>query len=130
MLKFRPVLQLTRSMISLSYEWRGDCDPPRRLAPIPRKTMLNIEKNSDGHKTTIRLIGRMQAEHLPALQARRSAINWIEELDSIDGQSEDSMPNWRQATVAASALLSASHCRKVSRPNYEALENWSNGGRT
>src|SRR5947208_1100102 len=63
-------------------------------------------------------------------QARRSAINWIEELDSIDGQSEDSMPNWRQATVAASALLSASHCRKVSRPNYEALENWSNGGRT
>src|SRR5438105_14594654 len=63
-------------------------------------------------------------------QARRSAINWIEELDSIDGQSEDSMPNWPQATLAASALLSASHCRKVSRPNYEALENWSNGGRT
>jgi hypothetical protein len=63
-------------------------------------------------------------------QARRSAINWIEELDSIDWQSENSMPNWRQATVAASALLSASHCRKVSRPNYEALENWSNGGRT
>jgi anti-anti-sigma regulatory factor len=31
--------------------------------------MLNIEKNSDRHKTTIRLIGRMQAEHLPALQA-------------------------------------------------------------
>jgi anti-anti-sigma regulatory factor len=56
-------------MISLSYEWRGDCDHPRRLAPIPGKTMLNIEKNSDGHKTTIRLIGRMQAEHLPALQA-------------------------------------------------------------
>ena len=60
-------------------------------------------------------------------QARRSAINWIEELESIDWQSEDSMPNWRQATVAASALLSASHCRKVSHPNYEALENWSNG---
>jgi hypothetical protein len=35
-------------------------------------------------------------------QARRSAINWIEELDSIDWQSDDSMPNWRQATVAAS----------------------------
>jgi len=52
-------------------------------------------------------------------QARRSAINWIEELDSIDWQSEGSMPNWRQATVAASALPSASHCRKVSRPNYE-----------
>ncbi len=62
-------------------------------------------------------------------QARRSALNWIEELESIDWQIEDSMPNWRQATEAASALLSASHCRKVSRPNYEALENWSNGGK-
>jgi len=49
-------------------------------------------------------------------QARRSAINWIEELDSIDWQNEDSMPNWRQATVAASALLSASHCRRLAVP--------------
>ena len=30
---------------------------------------LKIEKHSDGHKTTIRLIGRLQAEHLPDLQA-------------------------------------------------------------
>ncbi len=31
--------------------------------------MLKIEKHSDSHKTTIRLVGRMQAEHLPQLQA-------------------------------------------------------------
>ena len=48
-------------------------------------------------------------------QARRSALNWIEELESIDWQIEDSMPNWRQATVAASALLNTSHCTKVSQ---------------
>ena len=30
---------------------------------------LKIEKHSDGHKTTIRLIGRVQAEHLSDLQA-------------------------------------------------------------
>ena len=48
-------------------------------------------------------------------QARRSALNWIEELESIDWQVEDSMPNWRQATVAASALLNTSHCTKVSQ---------------
>src|SRR5438445_10545970 len=54
-------------------------------------------------------------------QARRSAINWIEELDWIDGHGEDSMPTWCHATVAASALLCASHCRKVSCTNHEAL---------
>ena len=31
--------------------------------------MLNIEKHSDGQRTTIRLIGRMQAENVPAVEA-------------------------------------------------------------
>lgn len=30
---------------------------------------LRIEKQSDEHKVTLRLMGRMQAEHVPALQA-------------------------------------------------------------
>ena len=33
---------------------------------------LRIEKYSDGHGTTIRLIGRMQAHHLPELEKRIS----------------------------------------------------------
>ena len=37
---------------------------------------LKIEKYSDGNSTTIRLIGRMQAEHLPELE------NQIKESES------------------------------------------------
>ena len=50
---------------------------------------LRIEKHSDAHRTTIRLIGRMQAEHLPALQAlikeseTRIALD-LEELTLVD----------------------------------------------
>ena len=40
-------------------------------------------------------------------QARRSAINWIEELDSIDWQSEDSMP---MASSDGGRERSAKHC--------------------
>jgi hypothetical protein len=40
-------------------------------------------------------------------QACRSAIHWIEELDSMDWPTDDSMPNWRQATLAASTRLAA-----------------------
>ena len=36
---------------------------------IGRKMTLRIEKHSDAHRTTIRLIGRMQAEHLATLRA-------------------------------------------------------------
>jgi hypothetical protein len=39
------------------------------VAEIGREMTLKIEKHSDGHSTTIRLIGRLQAEHLPDLQA-------------------------------------------------------------
>jgi hypothetical protein len=40
-------------------------------------------------------------------QARKSALHWIEELERMDCPSGDSIPDWRQATVAASAPASA-----------------------
>jgi len=40
-----------------------------------------------------------------AEQARQSALHWIEELERTDWPSGDSIPDWRQATVVASARL-------------------------
>ncbi len=40
-----------------------------------------------------------------AEQARQSALDWIEELERMDWPSGDSIPDWRQATVVASARL-------------------------
>jgi hypothetical protein len=40
-----------------------------------------------------------------AEQARKSALHWIEELELMDWPSGDSIPDWRQATVIASARL-------------------------
>ena len=40
-----------------------------------------------------------------AEQARQSALHWIEELERMDWPSGDSIPDWRQATVIASARL-------------------------
>ena len=47
--------------------------------------MLNIEKNSDGHKTTIRLTGRMQAEHVLTLQTviKESAPRIVLDLEEL-----------------------------------------------
>lgn len=42
-----------------------------------------------------------------AEQARKSAIHWIEELELMDWPTENSDPNWRQATLAASSRLAA-----------------------
>jgi len=40
-------------------------------------------------------------------QARQSALDWIEELERTDWPSGDSVPDWRQITVAANARLGA-----------------------
>ena len=40
-------------------------------------------------------------------QARQSARDWIEELGRMDWPSGESIPDWRRATVAASARLGA-----------------------
>ena len=40
-------------------------------------------------------------------QARQSARHWIEELERMDWLSGESIPDWRRATVGASARLAA-----------------------
>ena len=40
-----------------------------------------------------------------AEQARKSALHWIEELELMDWPSGESIPDWRRATVLASARL-------------------------
>ena len=42
-----------------------------------------------------------------AEQARQSALDWIEELERMDWPSRESIPDWRRATVGASARLGA-----------------------
>ena len=50
---------------------------------------LKIEKYSDEYSTTIRLIGRMRAEHLPELEKQIRESEWkivldLEELTLVD----------------------------------------------
>ena len=47
---------------------------------------FKIEKYSDGYSTTIRLIGRMRAEHLPELekQIRESGSKIVIDLEEVD----------------------------------------------
>jgi hypothetical protein len=40
-------------------------------------------------------------------QARQSALHWIEELELMDWPPGESTPDWRRATVGASARLGA-----------------------
>jgi len=42
-----------------------------------------------------------------AEQACQSALDWIEELERMDWPSGESIPDWRRATVGASARLGA-----------------------
>jgi anti-anti-sigma regulatory factor len=67
--------------------------------------MLKIEKHSDGHKTNIRLIGRMQAEHVPTLQAviNESALRIVldlEELTLVDVEAVRFLGSCRRGGVA------------------------------
>jgi hypothetical protein len=69
MLKYRPALQHINGNNSVAYKWRCDCNSCKGDCAIGRKMTLKIEKHSDVHRTTIRLIGQMQAEHLSTLRA-------------------------------------------------------------
>jgi hypothetical protein len=51
---------------------------------------------------------RAVSELFGAEQARQSALDWIEELELMDWPSGPSIPDWRRATLAASARLGAS----------------------
>jgi len=52
-----------------------------------------------------------------AEQARQSALDWIEELGRMDWRSGESTPDWRRASVGASARLGA-----LSRPHRHVSE--------
>jgi anti-anti-sigma regulatory factor len=71
---------------------------------------LKIEKYSDGHSTTIRLIGRMQAEHLPELENQIRAseskiVLDLEELNLVDVEAVRFLGN---CEVAGATLLNCS----------------------
>ena len=66
---------------------------------------LRIEKQSDEHKVTLRLMGRMQAEHVPALQALitesgpRIVLD-LQELTLVDVEAVRFLGNCRKNCVA------------------------------
>jgi hypothetical protein len=58
----------------------------RRESPDRSNVTFKIEKYSDGHGTTIRLIGRMRAEHLSELekQIRESESKIVLDLEELN----------------------------------------------
>ena len=66
---------------------------------------LKIDKHSDGHKTTIRLIGRMQVEHLSDLQALITesgpgTVLDLQELTLVDVEAVRFLGNCRNNRVS------------------------------
>src|ERR1700691_589456 len=61
-------LQKLKTNNSIDYEWRWDCHLCTRESSEGSNMTWKIEKYSDGNSTTIRLIGRMRAEHLEELE--------------------------------------------------------------
>lgn len=66
---------------SISYVWRCDCNPFRAGSNMT----LKIEQYSDRHNRTLRLIGRMRAEHLAELetQIREGGSNLVLDLEEV-----------------------------------------------
>lgn len=58
----------------------------QRETPDKSNMTLKIERHSEGSSTKIRLIGRMQADHLAELekQIRESGSNIVIDLDEVD----------------------------------------------
>jgi hypothetical protein len=76
---------------SSNYKWRWYCNPFRRETPDSSNMTLKIETYSDGSGTKIRLIGRMQAEHLAELEkeignAGPKIVLDLEQVDLVDVQ--------------------------------------------
>jgi hypothetical protein len=82
-------LKKLKTNIPTSCEWRGDCDYGMAESPDRSNVTFKIETHRDRHSTTIRLIGRMRAEHLSELEKQiREGVSKIaldlEELDLVD----------------------------------------------
>jgi hypothetical protein len=85
------------------YERSPDCGSASRLR-IDLKMTWKIEKHSDDQRTTIRLIGRMQAQHLQDLQrlldeSRRPIALDLEELILVDLEAVRFLGCWQEAGV-------------------------------
>jgi hypothetical protein len=101
MLKFRPRIRRRDTDNSIAYVWRCDCNSSKADCPIGPKMTLKIQKHSDGPRTTIRLIGRMQAEHLSTLRAL------------MDGSGQRMMLDLRElALVDLESVRFLASCRK------------------
>jgi hypothetical protein len=75
--------------MSVNCEWRWDCHSVRRESSGGSNVTFKIEKHRDGHSTTIRLIGRMRAEHLSELEkqikeSESKIVLDLEELNLVD----------------------------------------------
>ena len=73
-------------MDSASYTWHLACARRRYEA---RKVTLRIEERSDGHRTILRLSGRIQSDHLEELTAhigrnRPAIVLDLEEVTLVD----------------------------------------------
>ena len=92
MLNFQRRAEITARLQNLkignssNYKWRWYCTSSRRGTQHKSTMTLKIEKYSDGRGTTIRLIGRMQAEHLAELekQIRESGSKIVIDLEQAD----------------------------------------------
>jgi hypothetical protein len=76
---------------SSNYEWRSYCNPFKRETPDRSNMTLKMETYSGGSGTKIRLIGRMQMEHLAELEkeirnAGPKIVLDLEQVDLVDVQ--------------------------------------------
>ena len=71
---------------------------------------LKIEKHSDGYSTTIRLIGRMRAEHLPELekQIKESGSKIALDLEELNLVDVEAVRFLGSCEVAGATLLNCS----------------------
>src|SRR3981081_3959089 len=78
-------LQNLKISDSSNYKWPWYCNPFRRETPDRSNMTLKIERYSEGSSTTIRLIGRMQADHLAELekQIRESGSEIVIDLEEV-----------------------------------------------
>jgi len=76
-----------------------DAETERCVQPASRLFILAEKELSAFIRAVEELFG--------AEQARQSALDWIEELGRMDWPSGESTPDWRPATVGASARLGA-----------------------
>src|SRR5260370_39430640 len=81
-----PKLNITDS---IDYEWRQHCNPFICETPNTSNMTLKIEKCCEGDCTTIRLVGRMRAEHLAELEIQMKSNGSkitldLEEVNLVD----------------------------------------------